>query len=275
MRIPFLSAAAGIVLAGCAFPIERFAERNRLDASVIETTAHRHLVLQREGDGPGLRLHVYIEGDGIPWEGGREPARDPTPRNPLALRLMVDDSADVAYLGRPCYFGLSGDTACQPTLWTHQRYSAEVVSSMVQATHSLVAAGDYGEVVLIGFSGGGTIARLMARSIPELVGLLTVNANLDIERWVAAHGYQPLTGSLNPVDDLRLPPHVVHVQAVGSRDRVVPATVTSSYVRRHDDLIVWPYPAFDHVCCWLDVWPAILARFDEQLQSSRTARAPH
>src|SRR5690606_28568542 len=117
--------------------------------------------------------------------------------------------------------------------------SAAVVASMAQAVRTLVAEGGHEEVVLIGFSGGGTIARLMAPEVPGLIGLLTVNANLDVEEWAASHGYQPLSGSISPADAPGLPPHILHVQAIGTRDSVVPPAVTASYAARHDELVVW------------------------------------
>ena len=260
-----LPLVVGLVLAGCGFSVERFAERNGLETSIVEGTGFRHVVVRRFSYPPGNRLHIYIEGDGIPWVEGRRPADDPTPRNPLSLRLMAVDAADAAYLGRPCYFGLAEDDACDHSSWTSGRYSAAVVSSMVAAARTLAVDGGYREIVLVGFSGGGTIARLMARQVPGLAGLLTVNANLDVELWAASHGYRPLTGSISPADDAALPPAVLHVQALGGADRVVPPAITESYRQRHDDLAVWLYPGFDHVCCWLASWPAILARFDEEL----------
>lgn len=262
---------ATVLLGGCAFSVEGFAERHGFEPSIVDGTGYRHIVLSRDSQQPAGRLHIYIEGDGVPWIRGVEPAKDPTPRNPLALRLMASDFRDAAYVGRPCYFGLAGDDGCGASSWTSGRYSGAIVSSMAQVVRTLAAEGRYSEVVLIGFSGGGVIARLMARQIPNLSGLLTINANLDVEEWVTRRGFQPLTASMSPVDEAELPPHILHVQALGTRDRVVPQAVTDSYRRRHDDLVVWQYPEFDHACCWLADWPAILRRFDEQLESRQHA----
>lgn len=262
---------ASVLLGGCAFSVDEFAGRHGFESSIVDGTGYRHLVLSRDSQQPAGRLHIYIEGDGVPWIRGLEPADDPTPRNPLALRLMASDSADAAYVGRPCYFGLAADDGCEAASWTSDRYSGAVVSSMAQVVRTLAAESRHDEVVLIGFSGGGVIARLIAWQIPNLRGLLTVNANLDVEEWAAKRGFLPLTGSMNPADEAGLPPHILHVQALGSRDRVVPRAVTDSYRRRHDDLIVWQYPEFDHACCWLAHWPAILRRFDEQLETRQRA----
>jgi pimeloyl-ACP methyl ester carboxylesterase len=272
-----LALVAGIVVAGCSFSFERFAADYGLQSSRVTTDNFRHLALSRPGTGASHRLYVYIEGDGIPWIGGTQPARDPTPANPLALRLMAvhtaDPAAHLAYLGRPCYFGLSKEPGCGPSTWTSDRYSPRVIASMAAAAETLVAAGNYTELVLIGLSGGGTVARLMAPKIPQVAGLMTINANLHVASWVSARGYQPLSGSLDPVDEAPLPTSVRHVQVIGLRDAVVPAAVTDSYRERHDDLVVWKYADFDHVCCWLSAWPDILARFDEHLALAGSTRA--
>ena len=42
---------------------------------------------------PAGALHVYIEGDGTPYVARHDFAADPTPRNPLMLRLMTLDPA--------------------------------------------------------------------------------------------------------------------------------------------------------------------------------------
>lgn len=271
MDIRLASLTASALLAGCSTSVERLADRNGFDVSMIDTGAFRHVIVSRHGTGDGQRLYVYVEGDGMPWVRGVVPAPDPTPADPLALRLMARQAADPAaalvYLGRPCYFGLAEEPGCDPSLWTAGRYSAPVVSSMVAATNELIAAGDYTDVVLIGFSGGGTVTRLMAPQLDRVAGVLTVNANLHVAAWVSAHGYQPLSGSLDPIDEAPLPPQVLHVQAVGSRDSVVPRSVTDSYRVRHTNVLVWHYTEYDHVCCWLEIWPTILAQFDRHLST--------
>ena len=80
-----------------------FATDHQMTVLQVEGNGFSHLVIQRSGSPPGSRLHVYIEGDGIPWH-GNFPSADPTPHNTLALRLASLDPNDIAYVGRPCYF---------------------------------------------------------------------------------------------------------------------------------------------------------------------------
>lgn len=75
---------------------------------------------------PGLSSHskilrVYIEGDGHAWESRTRPSTNPTPRNPVALRLaMADPGADtVLYLARPCQYVQGEDRRqCSNRYWT-------------------------------------------------------------------------------------------------------------------------------------------------------------
>src|SRR6266536_54364 len=93
------------LLGGCAGPSERFAARASalgFGAARVEGEGFAHVVYRPAGLRPdgGRVLHIYLDGDGTPWERGR-PAADPTPREPLVLRLMALDRAPSAYLGGP------------------------------------------------------------------------------------------------------------------------------------------------------------------------------
>ena len=180
---------------------------------------------------------------------------------------MARDQADSVFVGRPCYYGLNKDLGCDPELWTFSRYSKDVVSSMAKVVQDLSVQGGYEEIRIIGYSGGGAIARLMASDIPNLVGILTVAANLDIDAWTTLHKYLPLHDSENPANLPPLPFDIVHVQAIGGKDKVVPRSITRDYLNKGNALEVWTYPDFDHVCCWVDEWPSVLARFEANLSS--------
>ena len=78
-----------------------------------------------------------------------------------------------------------------------------MVASLAAALRRLVAVGGFERVLLFGHSGGGVLAVLLAPRVPETAGLVTVAANLDIDRWADLHGYPRLHQSLNPA---RQPP---------------------------------------------------------------------
>jgi pimeloyl-ACP methyl ester carboxylesterase len=214
--------------------------------------------LNRRSDPVGDRLHVYIDGDGTPWLGPGRPAADPTPRNPLALRLMALDPKPAIYLGRPCYVETGGPEGCGPWHWTHGRYSAAVVESMHAVLRRLLAELPARQVVLIGFSGGGTLAMLLAARLRETVAVVTLGGNLDVAGWTRHHGYSPLVGSLDPASQPPLPKRIRQWHWVGARDRVVPPQLVVAAVSRQPQAAIEVLPNADHQCCWEELWPSLL-----------------
>jgi hypothetical protein len=256
-----LVGALGLVVlaGGCRSAAERFlglAADRGLRPEVVDGDEFRHLVLTSPTPVAGTTLHVYLDGDGTPWMGGH-PTADPTPRDPLVLDLLALDPGPAAYLGRPCYHGLQDGTPCAPALWTSERYSTAVVSSMAAAARRLLAAGRAEGLVWIGYSGGGALALLLAARVPETLGVVTVAANLDIDAWTDSQRASRLAGSLNPARQPPLPATVFQRHYVGGRDATVPVDVTGRGLARGARLIV--VPDYDHRCCWATLWPTVLA----------------
>jgi pimeloyl-ACP methyl ester carboxylesterase len=251
----------GIALvAGCQSPTarnDRLAEAQGATRTVLAGAPFRHVLYHQPLHAPA-RIHVYIDGDGTPWIGGREPAADPTPRRPLALSLMAQDPSPTVYLGRPCYHGLARDEGCNARWWTFERYGPDVVASMAAALARLLEPYPDAGVALIGYSGGGVLALLVAERMTRVDTVVTVASNLDIAAWTAAHGYLPLSGSVNPalLDEWRSDLRQIHL--AGGRDRVVPLHVTRSFTDRVNGAELHLFEHFGHVCCWADEWPAVL-----------------
>jgi hypothetical protein len=240
----------------------QLAHRGGLVASVTQGTQYRHQIFTSRGPPNGL-LYVFIEGDGSPWlRDGTRITDNPTPRRPLALELVTRTPHSVMYLGRPCYFSVRVDAACTPDVWTSGRYSGAVVESMATAVNHYAAVGGYTQVVLIGYSGGGALAVLMAPHIQSTRAVITIGANLDIAAWTQWHGYLPLGGSLDPASQPPLGNSVRQWHLVGGRDMNVPESLSRRYLNRLNPEQVWRFPEFDHVCCWVEQWPRILARLD-------------
>lgn len=227
----------------------------------VSTEAHQHLIINHKLPEGSQSLHVYIEGDGSPWIRRTRIALDPTPRRPLALQLMTKDfQADTLYLGRPCYFNHSryglADSNCQPELWTSHRYAISVVESMTQALQYAVDLSVYREIVLIGYSGGGTLAMLIAPRLEGEVRLITLGANLDTDAWTQHHGYTPLYGSLNPALEVSRS-DLPQVHLIGSEDKTVPPGLNQAFLHhlgQQQEVVT----GFDHACCWLEAWPELL-----------------
>ena len=207
-------------------------------------------------------LHVYIEGDGRAWI-RRLPPDDPTPTDPVALRLAMTDRAPaVLYLARPCQLTTrTTKKSCALPYWSTRRFSEQVVSSMNSAVDRFKKESRAGRIVIIGYSGGGTVAALIAARRDDVKLLITVAGTLDHRVWTSHHEVTPLTGSLNPADQAARLAAIQQIHFIGTDDEVVPPLVTESYMRAlpsRDNARIIRIPGFDHPCCWVRDWPALL-----------------
>jgi hypothetical protein len=257
-----------LLLSGCrdlTARAARTASAAGLDASVVAGTGYRHQVFSRSLIA-GAPLYIFIEGDGSPWRrNGTLVADDPTPHRALGLALAIKTPGSVIYLGRPCYFSARIDPACDARAWTSQRYSAPVVESMAAVANRYAAANNSRRVVLVGYSGGGSLAVLIAPLIHTACSVVTIAADLDTEAWTAFHRYLPLEESLNPATQAALDPLIEQLHLVGDRDTNVPPQLSHRYFDRLGSDQVWHFAGFDHVCCWVEAWPGILARIESAL----------
>lgn len=256
------------ILTGCVSPAQYYAnEATRLGLSEVTITAptfqHR-LYLNALAQTSGLLdkdLHVYLDGDGTPWEQERWPADDPTARNPMILRLMAMDNSPAMLLGRPCYHGLSHALGCEGRLWTSKRYAREIVESMAAALTSWLHTHPFKHLILIGHSGGGTLATLLVEQIAEVHTVVTLAANLDVAAWCRFHDAEPLLDSLNPMTEKPLPPYIKQFHLAGAQDKVVPAQLIESYAKRQPDAVYLRFLELDHSCCWETIWQNCLRLF--------------
>jgi hypothetical protein len=263
--LPFLCAAALIFMAACTVPSKRFdqlASEYGFLKQEWKGDSFTHTVYSNTSSHNSSELHVYLGGDGTPWIDGRVIAWDPTPRNPVGLRLMALDDIPSIYLGRPCYHGHSGSPPCSPTLWTYERYSRIVIDSMITVLHSIVDQGQYKKLVLIGFSGGGGFAMFLANEFPQTRQLVTLAGNLDIEAWVQLHQYDKLYGSLNPRTMPPLPERIQQYHFAAGKDDNVPPWMIEEAVSKQSNSQFIRFEEFTHGCCWEKIWQQVLKCLD-------------
>ena len=263
-------AALVLLLTACASPGERL-QREALAAGLehraVATVGYSLSAYERSEPRQARTLHVYLDSDGSPWERGLWPARDPTPRHSLALSLMRLDPQPTIYLNRPCYGLPKLPSNCHPDLWTGARYSATVVDALNEGLESMRRRYRAERLVLIGHSGGGALAMLLAARRQDVAAVVTIAANLDHRRWTQHFGYQPLSASLNTVDQPPLSAAVLRWHLVGERDAVVPAKLTVEAAADDSRARVLRYSEFDHSCCWARIWPELLAELRRALES--------
>lgn len=204
-------------------------------------------------------LTVYIEGDGLVWLSPSQASSDPTPRNPIGLQLaLFHPRGAAAYLARPCQYVEGKDVKnCKQEYWTDGRFAIEVINASNQAVGKLMQRVGANNLVLIGYSGGGAVAALVAARRTDVVQLITVAGNLDHRAWTKMHHVLPLDKSLNPADEWESLARIPQRHLVGERDEIVSRAVTDSFVS-HFPLKQRPevrvIPKFDHVCCWVEQW---------------------
>jgi pimeloyl-ACP methyl ester carboxylesterase len=226
----------------------------------------KHLTIDQPST--SKRLHVYIEGDGIPFRNRFQISQDPSPRYPLMIKLMSLDSGSSFYLGRPCYFNTSLpamlDDECHAKFWTSARYSNDVVASMTQVLRQQLAAHPSQGVTLIGHSGGGTLAMLIAARMPEVDQVVTLAGNLDTQAWLKLHHYSSLPYSLNPADTITSAQPAKQLHFGGDKDDNIPPYLSKDFLTRIGQSIQ-VIPDADHGCCWVAHWGELLGQINQQM----------
>jgi len=236
----------------------------------INIQQHQLVRLDKQPINEPNTIHIYLEGDGTPWVKRYFIAQDPSPRYPLALELMKRDNQISFYLGRPCYY-LSSDfyaalaknkivSPCSFHYWTDARYSENVVelmsAALTETLQQLPTTQQSLPIILIGHSGGGTLAMLIAQRVIAVDGVITIAANMDIDAWTKHQGYSPLKKSINPAKALAMR-KIPQVHFAGDNDDIVPPAINSKFMKKIDqELIV--KKGFTHSCCWLKEWPELL-----------------
>lgn len=207
---------------------------------------------------PNLPFVIYIEGDGT-INHYRRASDNPTPNNPMTLRLAVQDlRPNVIYLARPCQYTpeeLSG--VCQSCYWLNKRWAPEVVSAMDEAIKSISFSSP---LDLVGFSGGGGIAVLLAAQNPQVRSILTIAGNLDIVAFNKYHAVPQSTGSLNPLDYAQRINHIPQLHLSGAKDAKVPPFIASNFVTSSQSTCVkhLTLAKFTHHSDWIKDWPQLL-----------------
>ncbi len=173
-------------------------------------------------------LKVYIEGDGFAWVDRYTLSANPTPVNPVALKFSINDkSQNVAYVARPCQYNTSKN--CSDKYWADKRFAKEVVESINQAISILKRQSKSKEIELIGFSGGGAIAVLVASKRDDIKKITTIAGNLNHKLLHRHHNIPPMIGSLDPIEIAHKISHIPQVHYVGKDDKVVVRKIANSF----------------------------------------------
>lgn len=210
-------------------------------------------------------LTIYMEGDGLAWIASDMPSSDPTPVQPVALRMALSQpDGDAAYLARPCQYTGPNARNCSRTYWTGKRFAPDVVESMNAAVSMLKQRAGARTVQLVGYSGGAAIALLIAARRPDVARVVTAAGNLDTDAWTTYHRITPLAGSINPALEHERLRTVSQLHLSGARDSTVPPQIARSYAAHfapNERPITKILEDYDHRCCWAENWRTIWQQY--------------
>ena len=262
------------LLQGCAGV--SISERQQYAATLIEQAGWQSEVLETpefalfsahpqktpETKAAAESLTIFIEGDGLAWVSRNSPSLNPTPISPLALELALNmkDSGPIAYLARPCQY--VEDARCEKRYWTSARFAPEVICATDAAIDHLKANAQAQQITLVGYSGGGAVAALVAAGRDDITKLITIAGNLDTDYWAQLKHITPLYDSLNPADTWQALALIPQVHYVGAKDKIVPPAVAEAFKARFpaSQPEVRVIQGYDHHCCWRELGPKELAK---------------
>ena len=218
-------------------------------------------------------LVVYLEGDGRGVVRGRV-TQDPTPSRAMGFELARSDSAPaVLYLARVGQFQPSQTGQKYQSYWANKRLSEESVSAASRAIDEAKNRLGAQRIHLIGYSGGGGLAILLAERRADVASLITVAGLLDTHWWVREKNYQPLEGSLNPADQVAAIAGVPQIHFYGLDDAIIPPQMSAHFQT------LAPFHSFkrveidtNHWKAWPELWPGLMRQYVEPLRHQ--ARPP-
>ena len=216
------------------------------------------------GETTDASLRVYIEGDGFAWINRNRISLDPTPRNPVALKLAAADrGVPLLYVARPCQFaGIGSNPRCTQQYWTSHRFAPEVIEATSAVIDQVKKAVGATAIELVGFSGGGAVAVLVAARRTDVTSIRTVAGNLDHATLNRRKQVSPLSGSLNAADVAEHVSTIPQIHFVGAEDEIIGAYVAESY-RSHaaarNCITIQTVSGASHGDGWEDMWPRLLA----------------
>lgn len=247
-----------LFLAACAPSARLIAEKHNFTSQAVKGGQFTFQSYQRITNS-NLPYVIYIEGDGLAFRNKRTISDDPTPTHTTMLTLAtLDTRPNVVYLARPCQYLLKENGAvCNYHYWTDKRMSEDSVSAINEAINTISHGGP---VDLIGFSGGGGLAVLIAARNPRIRSIITVAGNLDHRSFNEHHRVKQTPASLNPIDYAKQVGTIPQLHLSGGIDKTVPPFIASGFIKKvgsscaRQEII----QSAGHHDGWKEVWPTIL-----------------
>ena len=207
------------------------------------------------------QMVVYIEGDGMAWISRDQLSSNPTPVQPIALKLAsIDTNANVLYVARPCqYLWPQKMNRCSSKYWSNKRGSEEVISSINQAISIVKQKQNISSIRLIGYSGGGGIAALIADRRADVSEFVSVSGNSNYKLFTQTHNLSSMNGSIDPITVANQIGSIPQIHYVGADDKIIPKQIALSF---SDKVKVISDVSHDN---WPDKWAQILRTINHDL----------
>ncbi|MCR5815218.1 MAG: hypothetical protein K6G15_12115 [Desulfovibrio sp.] len=206
-------------------------------------------------EGQGSHLTVYLEGDGHAYDRAFEPAQDPTPHYPCALKLALHDPAKnpICYLARPGQYLDRSQYPCEQRFWTTERMSPSVLCALNQALDQAKALTRANRLVLVGYSGGGGLCALLAQNRQDVDFLASVAGNLYLDCWLSEKQLSPLTDALDPYTRAHELGRLAQRHFLGSEDQIIPRTCSQAFCQKAGATLAI-LEGLGHRAAWHTVW---------------------
>lgn len=230
------------------------ASENHFTASIIKTSTFSIQTFLAD-------LHtnhavIYIEGDGLVINRFGNIAINPTPTDPMALRLACVDPRPLTkiVINRPYHF-LKIDLP-NSKYWTTGRYAPEVIQSIIETIKIFQKQFDFKTFEIVAYSGGASVALCLVPHFKNITEITTFAGNLDHKNWTNHHNTQQLYESIDPLENLKPIKNIEQIHYVGTSDDNTTIDLATAFKKRVNSpkISVIPVDGYNHDSNWTDIW---------------------
>lgn len=178
-------------------------------------------------------LTIVIEGDGYAFV-GRRVSGDPTPKNPVGLKIATQLKSNAIYLARPCQYIWS--PLCQPRFWSTDRFAHDILRGYDDVLNEIKRryGNDQTQFHLVGYSGGAYIALTMAAMRDDIAQITTIAGLLSPHDWTSYHKVTPLNLPYTAQDLFARSAATQFIHICGTQDKVLPCDLTQDILQKYD-----------------------------------------
>lgn len=230
------------------------AENNHYIPLIIKTSTFPiQIFYKNKNSGHAI---VYFEGDGLVINKYGEVARNPTPTDPMALKLACVDARPFTkiVINRPYHYVKNENAA--PKYWTIDRYSPEVIQAILETIDICQKKFYFETVEFVAYSGGACVALLLSSKIKNLKRIISFAGNLDHHSWTRYHQTQPLSGSLDPLVHSEILRKIPQIHFLGTDDTNTTISLGLEYKERlnTEKVEIIQIKNFEHDSDWPCIW---------------------